>query len=209
MSRKGKIARLPEPIREELNRRLYDGQSGSRVLAWLNGLPEALAALDGEDFGGSPHTRQFTDNNLSEWKSGGYQDWLKDEKRVAAIRERAEISMRMARAAGGSMAESLLARIAGEIDEKIEGIGDEELQSLVPVLETIIKADKLRLDRVRTDQKREDQALARQRFQRDTCELFLKWSEDRRAQGIVKDSAAPTAARIERLGELMFGEEWK
>ncbi len=50
--------------------------------------------------------------------------------------------------------------------------------------------------------------LARQKFQRDTCELFLKWNEDVRAQEIV---AAPSdnAAKIEALGRIMFGEDWR
>ena len=40
MSRTGKIARLPKEIREQLNRRLEDGETGVEVSTWLNGLPE-------------------------------------------------------------------------------------------------------------------------------------------------------------------------
>lgn len=40
MTRNGKIARLPREIREELNRRLDDGEQGVRLVEWLNGLPE-------------------------------------------------------------------------------------------------------------------------------------------------------------------------
>jgi hypothetical protein len=50
--------------------------------------------------------------------------------------------------------------------------------------------------------------LARQRFQRDTAELFLQWSEDQRAKDVV-GSGASQAEKIERLGQLMFGAEWK
>ena len=39
--RNGKIARLPYKIREQLNVRLQDGELGTRLVDWLNGLPEA------------------------------------------------------------------------------------------------------------------------------------------------------------------------
>ena len=36
MSRNGKIARLPGQNREEINRRLHDGEDGKKILGWLN-----------------------------------------------------------------------------------------------------------------------------------------------------------------------------
>ena len=62
-ARTGKIARLPCPVREELNKRLESAEPGGEVLAWLNGLPEVRAIL-GTEFGGSPITKQ----NLSHWR---------------------------------------------------------------------------------------------------------------------------------------------
>ena len=41
----GKIARLPHQIREEINRRLQDGEPGRLLLAWLNALPQTLCLL--------------------------------------------------------------------------------------------------------------------------------------------------------------------
>src|SRR5713101_3484058 len=71
LSRNGKIARLPLAIRQELNRRLDEGEQGKKLVAWLNGLPAAQAIAVAE-FGGKPIREQ----NLSEWKRGGYRDWL-------------------------------------------------------------------------------------------------------------------------------------
>ena len=71
MTRTGKIARLPHTIREQLNRRLPDGELGKPILQWLNSLPEVKALLD-EHFAGRPITK----GNLTEWKNGGYRDWL-------------------------------------------------------------------------------------------------------------------------------------
>lgn len=51
-------------------------------------------------------------------------------------------------------------------------------------------------------------ALDEKRFQRETCELFVKWAADDKARGIV-GSAASNAEKIEQLGQLMFGEGWK
>ena len=39
MARTGKIARLPDDIREQLNRRLNDGEKGKKLVMWLNSLP--------------------------------------------------------------------------------------------------------------------------------------------------------------------------
>src|SRR5215471_13714986 len=88
MTRNGKIARLPYDIREELNRRLRDGKSGPALLKWLNEDPECGDVLD-EEFGGRPFNKQ----NLSEWRQGGYEDWLRKEEvrqRVQVVMERAE-----------------------------------------------------------------------------------------------------------------------
>lgn len=51
-------------------------------------------------------------------------------------------------------------------------------------------------------------ALERKKFQRDTCELFVKWQADKRAAEIA-GSPSSNAEKIEQLGALMFGEDWK
>src|SRR5579883_2171501 len=68
--RVGKIARLPEPIREQLNLRLEEGEGGEGLLEWLNGLPETRQLLE-QDFGGRPINKQ----NLSDWRQGGLAEW--------------------------------------------------------------------------------------------------------------------------------------
>jgi len=81
-TRNGKIARLPLPIRETLNGRLQDGEQGKKLVLWLNSLSEVRAVVHTE-FGGRPVREQ----NLSEWKQGGYRDWLaRQEAREATAR---------------------------------------------------------------------------------------------------------------------------
>jgi hypothetical protein len=70
-TRNGKIARLPRAVREQLNHRLRDGEEGKKLVAWLNESPEVKAVL-AADFNGKPIREQ----NLSEWKKGGYPEWL-------------------------------------------------------------------------------------------------------------------------------------
>ena len=73
--RTGKIARLPHEVREQLNHRLSNGQTGRRLLAWLNGLPEVRAVLVAE-FGGQPVNAP----NLTAWRQGGYREWLMERE---------------------------------------------------------------------------------------------------------------------------------
>ena len=42
---KGKIGRLPLALREQVNRRLHDGQTAKSIADWLNGLPEVQTIL--------------------------------------------------------------------------------------------------------------------------------------------------------------------
>jgi len=45
-TRRGKIAKLPRDVREQLNRKLAGGAEGDALLDWLNGLPETRAVLN-------------------------------------------------------------------------------------------------------------------------------------------------------------------
>ena len=78
--RNGKIAKLPSEVREQLNRRLQDGEEGKPLVAWLNSLPQVRAVL-AADFGGKPVREQ----NLSDWRKGGYRDWLLQQDAMQAM----------------------------------------------------------------------------------------------------------------------------
>ncbi|MEK7676120.1 MAG: hypothetical protein AAB676_09845 [Verrucomicrobiota bacterium] len=80
MTRVGKIARLPLRIREELNCRLQDGEPGNGLVEWLNSLPEVQEVLAAE-FGGRPVSEQ----NMSEWKQGGYREWERHAESCALV----------------------------------------------------------------------------------------------------------------------------
>ncbi len=122
MTGNGKIARLPRSIRDELNRRLDDGEPGVRLVEWLNGQPEVRDVLQSE-FGGRPINEQ----NLSEWKTRGFREWVRHREACEKLRwmtERAddleeeadglEISDRL-----GSILAAELANFAEKVLEEI------------------------------------------------------------------------------------------
>lgn len=106
----GKIARLPRNIRDELNRRLDQGETAGKILPWLNALPEAQSVL-AADFGGG----QIKAQNLSNWRQGGYQDWQKQQERRHLVRELAANAQELAADAGEvEVANHLSAVLAAE-----------------------------------------------------------------------------------------------
>jgi hypothetical protein len=64
-----------------LNRRLDDGEPGPQLLAWLNARDDVRAVL-ATFFGG----RDISEQNLSEWKEGGFDDWCRHQDTRAWIR---------------------------------------------------------------------------------------------------------------------------
>src|SRR5215469_11681659 len=83
---KGKIGRLPKTLRDEVNRRLENGQKGPALAAWLNGLPEVQALL-AEEFNGQPISKQ----NLSQWRQHGYYHWQLRREAEAMAEEIGEL----------------------------------------------------------------------------------------------------------------------
>ena len=81
-ARTGKIARLPGAVRHELNQRLNNGALGRELVPWLNALPEVRSILT-HRFAGRP----ITEDNLSQWRHGGFQDWLRQQERRDRLRE--------------------------------------------------------------------------------------------------------------------------
>lgn len=70
-----------------------------------------------------------------------------------------------------------------------------------------IELEKLKLARVKAEQKDRDFALEKAKFKRTTCELFVKWYADKRAQEIMT-SGASQSEMIEALGRAMFPDDW-
>src|SRR5438128_1617417 len=78
--RNGKVARLPKAIRDQINLLLRDGLSYRAIIKKL-----------GDD------ARELTLNNLSEWKRGGYVDWLEELHWAEQLRAQQESALELLR----------------------------------------------------------------------------------------------------------------
>lgn len=122
-TRIGKIARLPAKIREQLNRRLQDGEPGDQLLDWLNDLPATQKILDAQ-FGGRPISKQ----NLSEWKQGGYIDWQRaEEDRLRVDRLTKQAAQLVGDENVPPLSERLAAVFVVELTRALDALKDESL----------------------------------------------------------------------------------
>jgi hypothetical protein len=123
MTRNGKIARLPREVREQLNRRLRDGQPGKRLVEWLNRLAEVKQVL-ADEFGG----RAISEQNLSEWKQGGYQEWLRhEESRLRMDRLSEEAADLTGIGEGSGLSDQLSAVLTVELAGAFEALREESI----------------------------------------------------------------------------------
>ena len=77
-ARNGKIARLPEPLRETINLLLLDGLTYEAIIAKLG------------DAG-----KHLTYHNLKRWRQGGYQDWLLARQSADRTRIREQVLQKL------------------------------------------------------------------------------------------------------------------
>jgi len=203
----GKIGRCPLHIREEVNRRLLDGEPAAQILAWLNCQEEVLRVLD-EYFNEQPITPQ----NLSEWRKGGYAKWLRRRERVENLKHLSDYAAKLGEAAGGSTTDGSAAILGGRILERIETAleeGDDKtlaalVEPLVALRRTDIEARRARQRERLLDQRERQVALSEKQFQVRTCELFIEWAKNKQALEIAQ-GPAPQAVKMDQLHLLFFG----
>jgi len=157
MTRLGKIARLSREIREELNVRLQNGEVGRKLVEWLNGLPAAQAVL-AENFGG----RAISTQNLSEWKQGGYEDWVRHQENCAYAVMLTEMSDDLEGVAGETRLEDrlaapmamALARLLREAEEAPAGA--EQRRTILDVARQLsqLRRESHQAERVRMERER-------------------------------------------------------
>jgi hypothetical protein len=124
MSRIGKIARLPEQVREQVNRRLQDGENGREIITWLNSMDEVKTVL-AQGFGG----HEITDSNLSDWRLGGYRDWEAQQIALAEARRVMSEGRELAETGNKALADNLAVWLTGRYivaTRKLIENGDDE-----------------------------------------------------------------------------------
>jgi hypothetical protein len=220
-ARKGKIASLPARIREEVNRRLLDGETAPQIIKWLSSEPDVARVLE-ERWKGEA----VSDNNISQWREGGYEDWKKQNERIEAIKTLSDYSFKLARAAGRSLSEGATAIAGGRILELLETVADRaqtgeanvvslenedstrempfefDLEKLVNSVATLSHVEVARQRETRQGRGLE---LDIQRFRRQTAEIFISWHADKRAREILEGKGTKEV-KMDNLVTLMFGE---
>lgn len=202
VARKGKIARLPREIRETLNQRLDDGQPGSVLLPWLNAKPAVQAILK-EHFDGQP----INDQNLSDWRRGGFQDWLTKQEERGRLQALSRYAADLVShgtdphdaanvIAGGRLLAALEENLTPQL---IKEILAEKPADMIGLIGSLVALQKERRQGIETK-------LDVAKYQRETGELFQKWWGDKRAKEIMESKAAPEL-KTERLVQLIFGEK--
>ena len=204
---RSKIGRLPFAVRNELNERIRDGAQGAELLDWLNGLKETKKIL--REMGSDAVNAQ----NLTDWRSTGYKDWLDDQADADRFRRLAEVSHTLASAAGGSAAGVACNIATAKIMDALEGADEDKIADLTRALAALRSgenaAQKVALAEEKNAIQKEQLELSRAKFERDTARLFVKWAQNRDALSIAADTRLGSDEKTERLGRLMFGDLWE
>ena len=204
---RSKIGRLPFAVRNELNERIRDGAQGAEILDWLNGLKETKRILREQKSG--PINAQ----NLTDWRSSGYRDWLDDQDRADRIRRLAEVSQTLATAAGGNAASVGCNIATAKIMDILEAADEDQVADLATALVKLRAsenaAQKVALAEEKNAIQKEQLSLSRAKFERDTARLFIKWAQNKDALALATDRRLGGDEKTERLGRLMFGDLWE
>ncbi len=137
--RTGKIARLPKDLRDVVNFALRDGATYRSVLALLETHGQA----------------GINEQNLTNWKEGGYQDWLKEQDRLADLTAQRDFAIEAVKASSGSPIPEAGLRVAGSqlLDvmssfdlEKLKSALNEDPAAYMDLLNALAKISKGALD---------------------------------------------------------------
>ena len=151
--------------------------------------------------------------NLTDWRSTGYKDWLEDQNDADRIRRLAEVSQTLATAAGGNVAGVGCSIATAKIMDALESADDDKIADLSTALVKLRAsenaAQKVALAEEKNALAKEQLELSRAKFERDTTRLFIKWAQNKDALSLATDKRLGSDEKTERLGRLMFGDLWE
>ena len=141
-SRTGKIARLPREIRQSLNERLRAGETARNLVEWLNDFPVVQTIMACE-FDGQPIREQ----NVSEWRKGGYQEWLQQENALEVAVRLAQTAERWEEAGHRSMTETLVFWLMSQLvvatQELVVSKGEKQWELLNKMSANLVKLHRI------------------------------------------------------------------
>lgn len=138
-ARTGKIARAPIEVRTRVNEMLRDGATAAAVIKYL----------ESQDVFG------INDQNVTNWRDGGYKDWLKQQERLEDMRFKREFAMQIVKQNQGSqLHEATLHLAASQLYEtltdfdlsRLKDLLDEKPENYAAVVNSLAKLSKGALD---------------------------------------------------------------
>jgi hypothetical protein len=212
MTRNGKIARLPRDIRNQLNRRLDDGEPGVQLVTWLNSLPEAQAVLKAEFA-----ERPISEQNLSEWKTGGYRQWLDQQEAKELVPLLTDEADELDPATGPPLTDRMAVWLAARLMVVVRRLAVADLDDaarwkllhetaadIVAFRKGDHSGERLKLDQERLAQRDQEIQIARQK----TVEAIKKAALDPAIQTALAGEGN-NDEKTNALGRAIFGEEWE
>lgn len=222
MGQKSKIDRLPTALRNELGERYLNGADFPELAEWINNEPEAIKRWTLH----FPENPKLTSDNFSCWKrDGGFARW-KEEWATIQLSERC---MKIANASGGNITRGAAAILAGKLLVGIENTtadmeefaSDEEgakqavsyedkLVKLAMALKMTAEAEAtpvktgLAVDKSKLEKGKYELDL--KKFQRTTCEMFLKYYEDKIAKEIAANPNTSKDNKLDLLAKRFWGD---
>jgi hypothetical protein len=210
MARNGKIARLPRKIRDELNRRLHNGEQGGSLLAWLNVRPEVLAVL-ARDFGGSAISKQ----NLCEWRAGGFAEWQARQETLDQARELASDAREISAATNGKLTDYLATVLAARYAVLLAGwngqVTDEfrrKLRVTHVLCQDVVELCRSGHSGARLKMEQERLERVREKMEEEIVAHFQRWAKNPAVREWILEDWISPEEREARLREI-FGREPK
>ena len=206
MARNGKIARLPREIRDELNRRLQNGEQGGPLLAWLNGLPQVRQTLV-EGFGGVAISKQ----NLCEWRAGGFAEWQARQETLDQTRELAADAREITAATDGKLTDHLATVLAVRYASALQGwngeVTDEfrrKLRALRGLCQDIVELRRGDHSGARLQMEQERLEREREKNEEEVVAHFQRWLKNPVVRDLVCQNWVSPEERERRMREI-FG----
>ena len=208
----GKIARLPDEIREQLNGRMRDGERAATLLPWLNELPEVKRIM-AEQFGGAT----ISPMNLSTWRRIGYERWLQTQEPYRGIAALAEEAGAVSRAGQGSLAKGAAAMGSALIFKVLRNMTAEECTpdvmakiaySVTALMQTEQKGTELEHEKMGIHLRNEMATLQWDKHQRDVVAITQHVVDDAQIKE-VQAKPINNESKIELIGRRLFAELWQ
>jgi hypothetical protein len=206
MTGNGKIARLPRNIRDQLNCRLNEGETGKELVRWLNELPQVKEVLAGR-FGARPISEQ----NLSEWKIRSHPQWLARQESLAHASELAADAKELGEATDGKLTDHLATVLAaryatalvewdGEVTEEFR----RKLRALRGLCQDVVELRRGDHSGARLNMERERLDRETEKTEAEVLEHFKRWASKPDVREWVSKNWISPEERERRMREI-FG----